>query len=139
MSRPSDHSRLVRGLLGFAAVQAVAIAAMVAPALGSKQWIEAPPRSPAPIQRQLLPASELDILRDGATLGDRTAGPLLVTQLLDNYERTRDTDNLFEALHWIDRGWSAGVYQDSGLASRVFERHCDHKVLRWHWLCSAGE
>jgi hypothetical protein len=63
----------------------------------------------------------------------------LVSTLLDNYERSHDSDDLFEAMLWMERGWPSVLYQDSGISTRVFERHCDHKVLRWHWLCDRGE
>ena len=63
----------------------------------------------------------------------------LVGALLDRYERLHDSDDLYEAMQWLDRGWPAIPYQDSLLATRVFDRHCDHKVLRWHWMCDRGE
>jgi hypothetical protein len=42
-------------------------------------------------------------------------------------------------VQWIDRAWRAGYYQRTGLPTRIFERHCAHKVLRWHWLCDGEE
>jgi hypothetical protein len=81
----------------------------------------------------------MDLLRDEAVLGDSWAGVQLVSTLLDNYERSHDSDDLFEAMLWMERGWPSVLYQDSGISTRVFERHCDHKVLRWHWLCDRGE
>jgi hypothetical protein len=86
-----------------------------------------------------LPPFDLDNLRNDATIGDLEAGRLLIAQLLDRYERAGNTDDLFEAVQWMDRGWGAGYYQQSGLAARIFEHHCTHKVLRWHWLCDVGE
>ena len=140
MSKPSERSRLALTLLCFGAVQALAIGALLLPPPGAPG---ASPKSPqrlaAVAPREVFAPSPLDALRDEATLGDREAGPLLVTQLLDAYERTSDTDHLFEAVQWIDRGWSTGSYQQSGAATRVFERYCGHPVLRWHWLCDAGE
>ena len=72
-------------------------------------------------------------------MGGSGASVQLVGALLDKYERSHDSDALFEAMLWIERGWSSGEYQGSGIATRIFERHCDHKVLRWHWLCDRGE
>ena len=88
---------------------------------------------------KVIEPSELDSWRDEALLGGSWAGVQLVTALLDNYERSNDSDNLFEALQWMERSWHTDQYQDSGIATRVFERHCDHKVVRWHWLCDRGE
>ena len=97
---------------------------------------EAPARSQSTHE---LPPSDLDNLRNDATIGDLEAGGLLIAQLLDRYERAGDTDDLYEAVQWMDRGWGAGYYQQSGLAARIFDHHCTHKVLRWHWLCDVGE
>ncbi|MCM2253880.1 MAG: hypothetical protein NDJ19_16075, partial [Ramlibacter sp.] len=72
-------------------------------------------------------------------IGDLESGRVLVVQLLDQYDRAGDVNDLFEAVQWMDRQWPAGSFQQSGLATRVFERYCDHKVLRWHWLCDTGE
>lgn len=85
------------------------------------------------------PPSELDALRDNATLGDPIAGIALVRQLLDNFERTGRGDDLYEAVQWMDRSWADGHFQTSGLPTRVFEQYCDYGALRWHWLCEAGE
>ncbi|MDF2465121.1 MAG: hypothetical protein K0Q43_3356 [Ramlibacter sp.] len=83
--------------------------------------------------------SELDLLRDNATLGDPIAGIALVSQLLDRFERNGRGDDLYEAVQWMDRGWADGHYQSSGLPTRVYERHCGYGALRWHWLCDGGE
>jgi hypothetical protein len=83
--------------------------------------------------------SQLDLLRDSATLGDPIAGIALVSQLLDSFERTGRSDDLYEAVQWMDRGWADGYYQSSSLPTRVFERYCDYGALRWHWLCDLGE
>lgn len=85
------------------------------------------------------PPSELDVLRDNATLGDLIAGIALVRQLLDSFDRTGRGDDLYEAVQWMDRSWADGLYQSSGLPTRVFEQYCDYGALRWHWLCEAGE
>jgi len=140
MSTLSERWRLPPALFGFGAVLALALLAMPmlplqgAPAAGARAQAattQLPARVPMP--------SELDALRIDATIGDLEAGRLLVSQLLDQYERAGDTDNLYEAVQWMDREWRAGYYQQSGLATRVFDRHCGNKVLRWHWLCDAGE
>jgi hypothetical protein len=140
MSTRSERGRLARALIGFGAVLALALVAMLAltlhgPSAGGAQTQAATTALPA----RVLPPSELDLLRVDATIGDLESGRLLVAQLLDRYERGGDTDDLYEAVQWMDREWRAGYYQQSGLPTRVFERHCGNKVLRWHWLCDAGE
>jgi hypothetical protein len=140
MSRHFERPRLLLALLGFAIVQALAIGALLLTlALGSRAAPPQPPQAQALSSPRVIEVSELDSLRDDAALGGPWAGVQLVTALLDNYERAHDSDDLFEAMQWIERGWHHGQYQDLGIATRVFERHCDHKVLRWHWLCDRGE
>ena len=93
----------------------------------------------ASVASRVMEMTELDSWRHEAVLGASWAGVQLVGALLDNYERSHDQNDLFEAVVWMERGWSSGEYQVSGLATRVFERHCENKVLRWHWLCDLGE
>lgn len=140
MSRHSERPRLLLTLLGVAVVQAVAIGALLlTPALDSRAAHPKPPQAQALSAPRVIEVSELDLLRDEAVLGGSWAAMQLVSTLLDNYERSHDGDDLFEAMQWMERDWPSGQYQDSGIATRVFERHCDHKVLRWHWLCNRGE
>jgi hypothetical protein len=153
MSPSSKHRRLIKSLLGFAAIQAVALAlaAMLALTLHGP-WargartptpvtpaLETAPAIPKPAPAQILGPSALDNLRVDTSIGDFDAGRLLVASLLDRYDGAGDMNDLFEAVQWIDRGWASGQYQQSGLATRIFERHCGQRVLRWHWLCDVGE
>lgn len=150
MSSRFERPGLVRTLLGVAIVQALAIGALLlTPPQDSSAAHTKPPQAQMQMQAQaqaqalsapkVIEPSELDSWRDEAVLGGSWAGVQLVTALLDNYERSNDSDNLFEALQWMERSWVAGHFQDAGIATRVFERHCDHKVVRWHWLCDQGE
>jgi hypothetical protein len=139
--RSSRRWRRLKPLLAFAAVQVLgfALAAIVALTWHGR-WADAAPAKAtlsAPALR--LATLELDGLRAEATIGDLEAGRLLITQLIDNFERAGNTDDLYEAVQWMDRAWAAGFYQQTGLATRVFDRHCSQKVLRWHWLCDVGE
>ena len=145
MSPSSRDWRRFKPILAFAAVQVLGFAfAALVTLTWQGRWADAAPAqasltAPALAALPLLTASELDGLRNDATIGDLEAGRLLVTQLIDNFERAGNTDDLYEAVQWMDRAWLAGVYQQSGLATRVFERHCAQQVLRWHWLCDVGE
>ena len=146
MSSRFERPGLVHSLLGVAVVQALAIGALLlTPAQDSRAAHTKSPQAQMQMQVQALSApkviepSELDSWRDEALLGGSWAGVQLVTALLDNYERSNDSDNLFEALQWMERSWVTGHFQDAGIGTRVFERHCDHKVVRWHWLCDQGE
>lgn len=84
-------------------------------------------------------AVALDVLREDTIMGEPRAGLALVGALLDRYESAGNHDDLYEAVQWMDRGWAHGHYQQSGLATRVFERHCTQGAMRWHWLCELGE
>lgn len=90
----------------------------------------------------------LDALRGQATLGDTRASLALVSTLLSRLEPSdasagnhdlEDARNLFEAIIWIDRDWDSPEYRATHLIEHLVARHCGHPVLRWHWLCNAGE
>lgn len=138
-SRRSEQRRLVLLLLGFVAMQVLVMAALLAPSLAGSPPAGKTGPAPAASTSRMTDRSALDPLRSQATMGDGSAGIVLVGALLDNYERAYDSNDLLEAVQWMDRSWATGEYQQSGLASRVFERHCNHKVLRWHSLCDHGE
>ncbi|SFN39881.1 hypothetical protein [Variovorax sp. OV329] len=79
----------------------------------------------------------LDLLRDEATLGDEWANGELVRALLDRYDQRGSSDDLYEALIWIDTQWEhTGTAEQ---ADRVVAKYCDQRIVRWHWLCSPGE
>ncbi|WP_256735195.1 hypothetical protein [Variovorax sp. dw_954] len=103
-----------------------------------------PPAGPArpahaarPIPRVLAAQSRLDVLRNEAASGDELSNRELSIALLDRYEQTGDTDDLYEAVIWIDRRWEAAGKAE--LIARVVAHHCGQRVLRWHWLCLPGE
>ena len=150
MCRLFEPSGLVLTLAGLAVAQTVANGVQVLQSISVRPqtWSErvemmstalASPGRDRPALGALRDATRLDSLRDAASLGDAVAESRLVTQLLDSYERSRDSEELLEAVQWMDRSWDWGEYQQSGLATRVFDRYCDHRVLKWHWLCNAGE
>lgn len=76
-------------------------------------------------------------LRQNAGVGDALATRDLAAGLLDRYDMQGDEDDLFEALIWIDR--NLYTEQNGDLAARISTRYCEHPVVRWHSLCSAGE
>lgn len=84
-------------------------------------------------------AVALDVLREDSSMGDPQAAITLVAALLDRHENAGNVQDLIEAAQWMDRGWAEGHYQQSGLASRLFERHCDTEAISGHWLCDRGE
>jgi len=84
-------------------------------------------------------AVALDVLREDTSMGEPQAALTLVGALLDRYEGAGNDNDLSEAVQWMERGWAEGHYQQSGLASRVFERHCEIGAIRGHWLCDRGE
>lgn len=138
-SRRPEQTRLVVLLLGFVVMQVLVMAALLAPSLAGLPPNSKTGSAPASSVPRIIDRSALDALRDQTIMGDLSAGIVLVGALLDNYERAYDSHDLLEAVQWMDRGWATGEYQQAGLASRVFLRHCNHKVLRWHSLCDHGE
>jgi hypothetical protein len=81
--------------------------------------------------------SQLDLLRNAAASGDEFSNWALSKALLDKFDSTGDSDDLYEALVWVDRRWDMGGTQE--LAARVADRYCGHPVVRWHRLCVLGE
>ena len=150
MCKLFEPSRLVLTLAALALAQTLANGVQVLQSIsaGPRTWSERvemmsaslaiPARDSSPLD-SLRDSPRLDSLRDAASLGDAAAESRLVRQLLDSYERSRDSEELLEAVQWMDRSWEWGEHQQSGMATRVFERYCDHRVLKWHWLCNPGE
>lgn len=101
-------------------------------ALASNTTRTAPAR-PATLAGQ----SRLDVLRDQAASGDDISNHELTIALLNRYDLTSDSDDLYEAMVWLDRRWDASGRAE--LAPRVFAQYCGQRVLRWHWLCVMGE
>jgi len=81
--------------------------------------------------------SHLDTLRAQAESGDAFSNYELTLALLNRYDLTSDSDDLYEAMVWFDRRWEATGSAE--LAPRVFAKYCAQRVLRWHKLCVMGE
>lgn len=79
----------------------------------------------------------LDSLRDDAAVGDVLASRNLTGLLLDRYDRFGDSDDLYEALVWIERNLFAA--ENAALTQRIATQYCDQRVARWHSLCNPGE
>jgi len=88
--------------------------------------------------RVSLPASSrLDLLRNEAGSGDEFSNRELSIALMERYDATGDSDDLYEAMVWFDRRWA--MSGNTELVARVVERYCGQRVVRWHWLCIEGE
>lgn len=81
--------------------------------------------------------SRLDLLRNQAASGDEFSNWALSNALLDKFDLTGDSDDLYEAMVWVDR--RSDMYANQELAARVVNRYCGHRVVRWHWFCVLGE
>jgi hypothetical protein len=81
--------------------------------------------------------SRLDLLRNEAASGDEFSNRALSDALLDKFDSTGDSDDLYEAMVWLDR--RGDMYEEQVLVARVVERYCEHRVVRWHRLCVLGE
>ncbi|WP_260590496.1 hypothetical protein [Variovorax sp. DXTD-1] len=109
---------------------------MNSPAVGVTPPIEpAPAAAAAPFSAAA--QSRLDLLRNQAASGDEFSNWALSNALLDKFDSTGDSDDLYEAMLWVDR--RADMYANQELAARVVGRYCGHRVVRWHWFCVLGE
>lgn len=143
MWTPSERPWLTAALAGVALTLAATLVAALTP---MPELAEPPPAArslaiamAAPAEECAADAVALDVLREDTSMGDPQAALTLVAALLDRYERVGNSNDLSEAVQWIDRGWAEGHYQQSGLATRVYEQHCETDAMRWHWLCEHGE
>lgn len=81
--------------------------------------------------------ARLDSLRNEAASGDERSNLELSTTLMDRYDQTGDSNDLYEALEWIDRRWDVSDHEE--LAGRIVANYCSHRVVKWHRLCVLGE
>lgn len=92
--------------------------------------------NPLPIDR----VPDLALLRNEAVEGVRSSIWQLAVALMDQYDRAGDSDDLQEALDWVDKGWQQ--FGDAGLVGRVLSRYCDQGVIRGRHgrqYCELGE
>jgi hypothetical protein len=81
--------------------------------------------------------STFNSLRNAAASGDDFANRELTAALLDRYDVSGNSDDLYEAVVWIDRRWDDPA--KSELAARITAQYCGQRVIRWHWLCASNE
>ena len=74
-------------------------------------------------------------LRQTASAGDVDAALELATRLIERFERGGTSDDIFEAMIWIDRYHGNPTLMRSGLIGRIQHCDCGHKVLRLHPMC----
>jgi len=82
-------------------------------------------------------SARLDLLRYGAASGDEFSNRELTIALLDRYDLSGNSDDLYEALVWVDRRWDESGKAE--LAARVIAQYCEQRVIRWHRFCLLGE
>lgn len=137
MLRLSKRSQLI----GSFATGAVVSGALLTFAMNSPAVGVTPPTEPAPAAAaapfSAAAQSRLDLLRNQAASGDEFSNWALSNALLDKFDSTGDSDDLYEAMLWVDR--RADMYANQELAARVVDRYCGHRVVRWHWFCVLGE
>ena len=83
------------------------------------------------------PDSRLDSLRKEAASGDERANLELSSALMDRFDLAGDSNDLYEALEWVDRRWDASDHVE--LVGRIVANYCGHRVVQWHRLCVLGE
>ncbi|MDM0031494.1 hypothetical protein QTI33_04990 [Variovorax sp. J22P271] len=82
-------------------------------------------------------APRFDALRREAASGDERSNLELTAALLDRYDVAGESDDLYEALEWMDRRWD--VSDRTELVGRVVANYCGQRVVQWHRLCVLGE
>jgi hypothetical protein len=106
---------------------------------GAAHAVQRTPLRSTPVKFAPIPRESLDTLRIEALQGDVDASEELAQRLLDRFEQTGDEQNLYEAFQWITRDWDQVEFLRTDVIQRAVANHCDGPVLRWHWLCVAGE
>ena len=81
--------------------------------------------------------ARLNSLRNEAASGDERSNLELSSSLMDRYDQTGDSNDLYEALEWIDRRWDVSDHEE--LVGRIVAKYCSHRVVKWHRLCVLGE
>lgn len=81
--------------------------------------------------------SRFHSLRNEAASGDERSNRKLAGALLDRYDLTGNSDDLYEAMVWVDRRWDNSG--EAELAARVIAQYCGQRVVRWHRICAFGE
>lgn len=142
MSFPNRFHRRAVWLPGsiVAVVLALVLAMTVSRgAIGAAHPVHGKPHVAVPVRLQQDLPESLDPLRVDALQGNVDASVGLAQLLLDRFDRTGEQDNLYEAFQWIARDWDQVEFLRSDVIQRAVVDHCDGPVLRWHWLCVAGE
>jgi hypothetical protein len=106
---------------------------------GAAHAVQRAPSLSVPVKWAPIPRESLDALRIEALQGDVDASEELAQRLLDRFEKTGEEHNLYEAFQWIARDWDQVEFLRTDVIQRAVANHCDGPVLRWHWLCVAGE
>ncbi|MDM0028888.1 hypothetical protein [Variovorax saccharolyticus] len=81
--------------------------------------------------------SHFDALRNQAATGDELSNVELSNALMDRYDLAGDSNDLYEALQWVERRWDPSDPTDQ--VNRIVAKYCSHRVVQWHWLCVMGE
>jgi hypothetical protein len=108
-------------------------------ASGAAHVIQRVPSVPAPAPPEPGSRDPLDAIRMDAMQGNVDASAELAQRLIDRFEQTGNQENLYEAFQWIARDWDQREFLRTDVIQRAVAHHCDGPVLRWHWLCVAGE
>lgn len=133
MSRPSSRSRLI-ALAAFCSAVSLSVAAALVLVPGS-----VPPAKAARAQTAAESNAALDRLREEAASFNPESSRLLAASLLARYESGGATDDMFEALLWMERDWRQPAWLGTPLVTQFVEHHCGHRIARASWLCMGGD
>jgi hypothetical protein len=138
MTFPSRYNAVIAAFV-VGAILSGSLVAFAFSRLPAGRWAAAVPLHAAATTRSGPGAgTDFDRLRRGAAGGDELSNDLLSNALLDRYDALGDTDDLYEALVWIDRRWN--TFGNAPVVARVMaSNYCSQQVARWHWFCILGE
>ena len=137
MLRLSRRTQLIGSFAAGALVSGVVLAfAMNSPAVSATAPSK-PARAATAVPFVVAAQSQLDLLRNAAASGDEFSNWTLSNALLDKFDSTGDSDDLYEAMVWVDRQWDMDGKHE--VAARVVDRYCGHRVVRWHRFCAQGK
>jgi hypothetical protein len=138
MTLPSRYNAVIAAFV-VGAVLAGSLVAFAFSWLPAGQWAAAVPwHSAAPARSGPGADDDFDRLRRGASGGDELSNDMLSNALLDRYDALGDTDDLYEALVWIDRRWN--TFGNAPVVARAMaNNYCSQRVVRWHSFCILGE
>ena len=138
MTFPFRYNAVIAAFVVGAILSGSLVAFALSRSPAGKSAAAVPLRSAAPARFGPGAGADFDRLRTGADSGDELSNDILSNALLDRYDALGETDDLYEALVWIDR--RLNTFGTGPVIARVMAKnYCSQRVVRWHSFCLLGE